>query len=190
MKESEKALVGAESPRRRIRSTGPNSIEVETEGIEKALGSLNSATGTNREMVGIRLIQQIGATFGLSKPPSADDSVVQAINTLAELAPRNLPEAMLAAQMIATHEAAMKFMCNAVLSDQTSEGQQTNVVRATRLMRLHLEQVEAMQKLRGLASQQKVTVEHVHVYAGGQAVVGSIGVRGEGDGNGTDGKTL
>jgi hypothetical protein len=45
---------------------------------------------------------------------------------------------------------------------------------ATRLMRLHLDQIEAMQKLRGKAGQQKVTVEHVHVYQGGQAIVGAV----------------
>jgi hypothetical protein len=35
------------------------------------------------------------------------------------------------------------------LPGQTVEGTDLNVVRATRLMRLHLEQIEAMQKLKG-----------------------------------------
>ena len=34
-------------------------------------------------------------------------------------------------------------------------------------------QVEALQRYRG-KGQQKVTVEHVHVHAGGQAIVGAI----------------
>jgi hypothetical protein len=38
-------------------------------------------------------------------------------------------------------------------------------------MRLHLEQIEAMQKLKGKAGQQKVTVEHVDVHEGGQTIV-------------------
>ena len=59
------------------------------------------------------------------------------------------------------------------------------MVRATRLMRLHLEQIEAMQKLKGKAGQQKVTVEHVHVHEGGQAIVGAVSsTKGEGDGGG------
>jgi hypothetical protein len=41
-------------------------------------------------------------------------------------------------------------------------------------MRLHLEQIEAMQKLKGKTGQQKVTVEHVHVHDGGQAIVGAV----------------
>jgi len=31
-----------------------------------------------------------------------------------------------------------------------------------------------MAKLKGKAGQQKVTVEHVHVYQGGQAIVGAV----------------
>jgi len=41
-------------------------------------------------------------------------------------------------------------------------------------MRLFIEQLAAMAKLKGKAGQQKVVVEHVHVYSGGQAVVGTI----------------
>jgi len=88
------------------------------------------------------------------------------------MAPQSLTEAMLAAQAIATHEAALNFLRRASLDGQTVEGADANVLRATRLMRLHLEQIEAMQKLKGRTGQQKVTVEHVHVYQGGQAIVG------------------
>jgi hypothetical protein len=41
-------------------------------------------------------------------------------------------------------------------------------------MRLQLDQIEAMQKLKGLSGQQKVTVEHVTALRGGQAIVGAI----------------
>jgi GTPase len=52
-------------------------------------------------------------------------------------------------------------------------------------MRLFTEQLEAMSKLKGKVGQQKVTVEHVHVHDGGQAIVGAVSTgkpdRGEGD---------
>jgi len=41
-------------------------------------------------------------------------------------------------------------------------------------MRVFNEQIEVMQKLKGKAGQQKVTVEHVHVHEGGQAIVGAV----------------
>jgi len=56
----------------------------------------------------------------------------------------------------------------ATLEGQHPEAVDTNVLRATRLMRVFGEQLEAMQKLRGKTGQQKVTVEHVHVHDGGQ----------------------
>jgi hypothetical protein len=48
------------------------------------------------------------------------------------------------------------------------------VLRATRLLRLFTEQLEALAKLKGKTSQQKVIVEHVTVAAGGQAIVGVV----------------
>jgi len=51
-------------------------------------------------------------------------------------------------------------------------------------MRLFNEQLEAMQKLKGKAGQQKVTVEHVHVHEGGQAIVGAVSAGKVGRGGG------
>jgi hypothetical protein len=70
------------------------------------------------------------------------------------------------------HNAAVMFLNRAMAAEQTFEGTNANLLRATRLMRLFSEQLEAMAKLKGKAGQQKVTVEHVHVHSGGQAVVG------------------
>ena len=53
-------------------------------------------------------------------------------------------------------------------------------------MRLFGEQLEAMQKLKGKSGQQKVTVEHVHVHDGGQAIVGTVTAGGTGRGVGDD----
>jgi hypothetical protein len=46
------------------------------------------------------------------------------------------------------------------------------------------ELLSALDRKRGKGGQQKVTVEHVHVHAGGQAIVGAVtpGAPGEGDG--------
>ena len=81
---------------------------------------------------------------------------------------------MLATQMIATNEAALMFLYRATSEGQTTEVVDANVLRSTRLMRLFNQQVETMQKLKGKAAQQKVTVEQVNVHQGGQAIVGSV----------------
>ena len=77
-------------------------------------------------------------------------------------------------QMIAANDASLMFLRRATLNDQHHEAIDANVHRATRLMRLFTEQLEAMQKLKGKTSQQKVVVEHVHVHEGGQAIVGAV----------------
>ncbi len=76
--------------------------------------------------------------------------------------------------MIGVHEAATMFLRRATAAGQTSDEVDRNVLQATRLMRLFTEQLNAMAKLKGRTSQQKVTVEHVHVHGGGQAIVGAV----------------
>jgi hypothetical protein len=48
-----------------------------------------------------------------------------------------------------------------------------------KLLRTFAAQTEALQRYRG-KGQQKVTVEHVHVHTGGQAIVGSVSQSGGG----------
>jgi len=75
----------------------------------------------------------------------------------------------------------MTFCRRAVHPDQNSEGIDANVARASQFMKVFLEQVTCLQKLKGQAGQQRVTVEHVHVNQGGQAIVGMVTPRGEGE---------
>ena len=87
--------------------------------------------------------------------------------------PRDEIEAMLAAQMYATHRAAMDCLRRAQLTEQTFEGRDMNLKHATKLTRTYTAQMEALNRHRG-KGQQKVTVEHVHVHQGGQAIVGHV----------------
>jgi len=50
---------------------------------------------------------------------------------------------------------------------------QTVVLRAEQTMRTFANQTEALGRYRG-RGEQKMTVEHVHVYQGGQAIVGQV----------------
>src|SRR5947199_7256329 len=59
-------------------------------------------------------------------------------------------------------------MCN-----QTFEGWRENLNQANKLSRSYAVLLDALNRHRG-KGQQKVTVEHVHVHSGGQAIVGSV----------------
>ncbi len=108
-------------------------------------------------------------------PARLAETLTRASSLLVELGPQNGPEALLAVQMIGVHEASTFFLHRATAEGQTVDGVDRNVLRATRLMRLFNEQLDARAKLKGRTSQQNVTVEHVHVHEGGQAIVGAVG---------------
>jgi hypothetical protein len=100
------------------------------------------------------------------------------ISGLIGIGPRDELEGMMAAQLIAAHNAAMECYRRAMLPEQTFEGRREALTQANKLSRTYATLVEALNRHRG-KGQQKVTVEHVHVHAGGQAVVGVVGGGGE-----------
>src|SRR6266516_3590533 len=101
----------------------------------------------------------------LSVPSKRSDLIV--------IAPKDELEGMMAAQLIAAHNAAMECYRRAMLGEQTFEGRRENLAQANKLSRTFATLLEALNRHRG-KGQQKVTVEHVHVHSGGQAVVGMV----------------
>jgi hypothetical protein len=92
---------------------------------------------------------------------------------MAGIAPQNEMEGLLVAQMVSAHNAALECLRRAHVAEQTSEGRKLSLTFADRFMRTYAVQVEALARLRK-GGQQKVVVEHVHVYPGGQAIVGNV----------------
>jgi hypothetical protein len=74
----------------------------------------------------------------------------------------------------------MECYRRAMLGDQTLEGRREALNQANKLCRTYATLLEALNRHRG-KGQRKVTVEHVHVHAGGQAVVGTVEALGGGD---------
>lgn len=90
--------------------------------------------------------------------------------------PKDQVEAMLAAQMAAVHNATMTFARR--LNHVDNLPQQDSAARAfNQLARTFAAQVEALKRYRN-GGNQSVTVKHVHVHEGGQAVVGTVSRRG------------
>jgi hypothetical protein len=85
---------------------------------------------------------------------------------------------MLIGQLIATHNAAMECYRRAMLDEQTFEGRRENLNQANKLSRTYAALTEALDRHRG-KGQQRITVEHVNVHAGGQAIVGAVTAGGE-----------
>ncbi|WP_300056744.1 hypothetical protein [Sulfitobacter sp.] len=99
--------------------------------------------------------------------------LARALDLYESLAPTDGLEGMLAAQMVGTHHAALDCLRMAAVPGQTFASRDMNLKHAQKLMALYTQQMAALNKHHG-KGQQKVTVEHVNVHAGGQAVVGNV----------------
>jgi hypothetical protein len=94
-----------------------------------------------------------------------------AIAALHDIAPVGALEGMLATQLIATHMATMDCYKHLTkTNDRNAHAYHLNQVN--KLSRTYVALLEALNRHRG-KSHQKVTVEHVHVHQGGQAIVGN-----------------
>jgi hypothetical protein len=114
------------------------------------------------------------------KDRTAQQELNAALAVVDGVRPENEIEAMLAMQMYAAHEAAMEMMVQAKQAS-TMEATQNWSAMATKMMRTFVAQTEALAKLRR-RGEQTVRVEHVHVYPGGQAIVGNVTHPGGGGG--------
>jgi hypothetical protein len=104
---------------------------------------------------------------------SGNLAIVQAIE------PQNEVETMLAVQMAAIHGATMQMACNIRIASNADRVEQLER-SMNRLARTFTTQMEALKRYRS-KGEQRVVVEHqhVHVYPGGQAVVGTLNQGGE-----------
>lgn len=103
-----------------------------------------------------------------------------AVAGLVGIGPTSELEGMLAAQLLATHYAAMECYRRSMIPNQTFEGRSEALKHAGKLSRTFAALLETFNRHRG-KGQQKVTVEHVHVHAGGQAIVGNVARPGGGE---------
>ena len=85
--------------------------------------------------------------------------------------PKDIIESQLCSRLLVLHSKAMYFIKEAACAEY-EKVIDSNINRATKLMRLHNETLEALNRHRR-KGEQKVTVQHVHVNKGGQAVVAS-----------------
>jgi|SaaInlStandDraft_5_1057022.scaffolds.fasta_scaffold02391_18 hypothetical protein len=138
------------------------------------------ACGTKDADLMTVLINQLSAVLPAQFVKS-ETHVNGALAMLSGIKPKNEIEGMLAAQMVTTHILSMETAKRAMLADQTVVGVTENVNRCNKLMRTFTLQVEALSKLRGVSK--TVTVKHVTVASGGQAIIGDVHHRNTNDKN-------
>ena len=145
------------------------SVDHANQGLGYLLLSEALAT-TDDDFLGGLLNQLVNAALRGGKVDETELNFL--VSVIKDIKPRDQFETMLAAQMAVTHEAVMTFARR--LGNVDNIQQQDSAVNAfTKLTRTYAAQLEALKRYR-TGGEQKVTVQHVNVSEGGQAIVGNV----------------
>src|SRR3954462_4243807 len=130
-------------------------------GPEDRMGRLKTIGGSQSDHWNNTLANQTIQALWVKNSDAAerDRQLSAAVAALVGIAPKDVLESMMAAQLIAAHNAAMECYRRAMLGEQTFEGRRENLAQANKLSRTHAALLEALNRHRG-KGQQKVTVEH------------------------------
>ncbi len=153
--------------------------EIEIDHPNQAVGAvlLLDAFGTRDEDFLDGLIRQL-ANAGTPGKNVETKGINFMLSLVEGVKPKDQVEAMLAAQMATVHMATMTFARRLAHVDNIA--QQDSAERAfNKLARTFTTQIEALKRYR-TGGEQKVTVEHVTVNEGGQAIVGNVNPGGGG----------
>ncbi len=157
------------------KAAGNQRTTVDITDPESAKGAMKHIGGSLSDHWNVILFNQAARTLwiGHSDEEGKDRQYKAMASALIGIAPKDEIEGMITAQLLAAHNAAMECYRRAMHSEQTFEGRRENLNQANKLSRSYAVLLEALNRHRG-KGQQKVTVEHVHVHSGGQAVVGVV----------------
>lgn len=160
--------------------TKPMRVEVKEDGSLIAANTaedIRATTGLVNMDASRLLLNQVGQLF-------ADDvqSINEAMAILHELKPSDAIESMLCSQLVGLHCFSMRTLARMNNSDYPL-AVDNYINRTAKLANAQAKLLDALHKHRH-GGRQMVTVQHVNVSDGGQAIIGAVTPRGEGqDGN-------
>ncbi|CDZ80273.1 hypothetical protein BN1013_00780 [Candidatus Rubidus massiliensis] len=132
------------------------------------------ATGASNPESGLQLITSMTKAAVPTKAKGKE--LARQLNGLAQamqaLAPQDEYEGQLIAQLIVLHEQAMDWLGRAMRTERVDFAN-VYLNGASKLLTRHHETLDMLLKYRR-KGEQRVHVEHVHVYGGGQAIVGNV----------------
>lgn len=161
------ASIALDVPGRTIPKIGTEGGKLTLHGDAKHHADLETVlSSVSKDYVGYALLQVVNLLKGkcdedLTMPVNAALAFIRSVD------PKNELESALAAQMFATHHLSMEVMRRAGAADNLTQYEAHGNL-ATKLQRTFLAQLEGLGKHRRGGKQ---IVEHVHVAAGGQAVI-------------------
>jgi hypothetical protein len=153
-------------------------IVIDLDDPENNKGRLKQIGGSQSDHWNNVLINQTAKTLWVkySDKEIRDLQYKATVAALRGIGPKDEIEGMIAAQMLASYNAAMECYRRAMADEASFEERQANLNQANKLVRSYVVLVEALNRHRGKV--QRVQVEHVTVHAGGQAIVGAVEAQG------------
>jgi hypothetical protein len=169
-----------QAPRLKVVVTGRDAVTTDVDHPDSAIGTiaLMRALGTTDFDFYSGLIRQL---LNASKEKEVSESGTNfMLSVIKGIEPRDQTEAMLASQMAAVQMALMTF-ARRMAHVETIPQQDSASNAFNKLARTFAAQVEALKRYRS-GGEQKMTIQHVHVAEGGQAIVGNVSAPAEGVG--------
>jgi len=170
-----KQLVAGTVPAPKIKILEGGFVAPEVESVDEYDNWDDLVTGSfgveDRTLGSTLLVQLVRASQDVRKggPPDLANAAIAAIG---EMRPQGPVEAQLTVQMVALHDQCMEMIEGAkVASSPERKGVYLNL--AIKLSRAYANSVDSLRKYQQ-KGQHKMTVEHVHVHEGGQAIVGNV----------------
>jgi hypothetical protein len=166
------------SNRKQLARSAPENDELPKQGKAALLINLTADEVKRHKRVlkhGDMLNHSMGWLLGLVRQKGeeapARDAADFAFEAFIGLTPNGPGEIMLCQQMVASYEMAMAMLTRCKQADHMSQMQEYGLM-GVKMMGAYERLFQTLMKSR--RPQQTVRVEHVHVYEGGQAVVGNV----------------
>ena len=148
---------------------------VESQPKPPAVGKQRSpqeVLGIKSDLLAGRLAKQAATTQRLPAEDAKSylELGASAVAALGELAPANAIEAMLATQMVASHNASLDLLRAAVSNGQEARVVEERTRQYARVSEVFLKQLDRFQRQRG-RQRQTIRIEHVRVVEDGKVTV-------------------
>lgn len=140
------------------------------EGVDASSYVLKKVFGTDRSSIMSEMITaSVNALPGIHKQDRKESAMNLIMHSLEEIAPKDIIEARLAILETVLFTTGLNYLKYAEAQDRIPQAEHY-LKHATKLLRLHNEVIEVLNKHRR-GGEQKVIVQHVNVNQGGKAAI-------------------
>lgn len=134
--------------------------------------ALNTIFGTSDITAAMMIARTIERLARQSSGEMDRDRLNELIAVVRGLEPEGMSQAILASQIVAVHDALMEHLWRTRAAETLAQMEYA-VKASNKLARTSVAQLELYRKLKG-GTEQKITIRHLHVDDGSQAIIGNI----------------